>query len=631
MMIPGGECRCGPSEDDVSFLMENSSCGGRCQEENQFLVPAEANLELDVHKRNLSTVASPVILLFDGFHNLVYHFYLATRYLLSMVLLLMRIAVTEILKPADRKSSDKAESNLSTNITENKLAQLENSPELLKLQQGGKDVINVINEEAETFAVQHRVNKLKQHHRRAFELISRALKIDEEVGNKDERTVELYKKGINELEKGILLQFSSQNHPRNVKECNQAQKLQHKMKLNLDMAKKRLDYHLNQENKKSQSVLRHLSLPRNSRPPAELSGSSKVRSSRKEERRSCYGGPYTPQPARKTHKRCLSSSETNSLTRNRRNSNPTNTGLSSSKKHGDNSKFMKIVMSEMIEEAVQCRFGDIAGQELAKQALQETVILPSLRPELFTGLRTPTRGLLLFGPPGNGKTMLARAVASESDRAFFNISASSLTSKFVGEGEKLVRSLFTAARQCQPSIIFIDEIDSLLCERSESEHEASRRLKTEFLLEFDGLRGTANDKILVMGATNRPQDLDDAVLRRFSKRIYVKLPGKTDRVEILLKLLKQQYNDLSIHEVHQVAQLTAGFSGSDLTSLAKDAAYGPIRELKMEEVKSLDPVELRKIDMNDFLDSMKKMKKSVSPDSLVPFETWNNKFGEGSI
>jgi len=627
-MVPGGNCRRGPSEDDIAFLAENTSCGAGCQEDNPFLVPADANLELDVHKRNLSTVASPVIILFDGFHNVVYHLYLATRYLLSMALLLLRFAMAEILKPTDGKSSDKAESSLTTNITENKLAQLEDKPELLKLQEGRKDVMNVINEEAENFAVQHRLNKLKQHHRRAFELISRALKIDEEVGNKDERTVELYKKGINELEKGILLQFSSQNLPRNQKECNQAQKLQHKMKLNLDMAKKRLDYHLNLENKKSQSVLRHLSLPRNCKPPSELS--SKSRSSRKEERRSCYGGPYTPQPARKTHKRCSSSSESHSLNRNRRNSIPINTGLSSTKKVADNSKFMKIVMSEMIEEAAQCSFGDIAGQVSAKQALQETVILPSLRPELFTGLRTPTRGLLLFGPPGNGKTMLARAVASESDRAFFNISASSLTSKFVGEGEKLVRSLFTAARQCQPSIIFIDEIDSLLCERSESEHEASRRLKTEFLLEFDGLRGTADDKILVMGATNRPQDLDDAVLRRFSKRIYVKLPGKADRVEILLKLLKQQYNDLSIHEVHQVAQLTAGFSGSDLTSLARDAAYGPIRELKMEEVKSLDPVELRKIDMNDFLDSMKKMKKSVSPDSLVPFETWNNKFGEGS-
>ena len=150
-----------------------------------------------------------------------------------------------------------------------------------------------------------------------------------------------FSSGINELEKGILLQFSSQNHPRNQKECNQAQKLQHKIKLNLDMAKKRLDFHLNLENKKSQSVLRHLSLPRNCKPPSELS--SKSKSSRKEERRSCYGGPYTPQPARKTHKRCSSSSsETNSLTRNRRNSIPTNTGLSSTKKHADNSKHMKV-------------------------------------------------------------------------------------------------------------------------------------------------------------------------------------------------------------------------------------------------------------------------------------------------
>merc|ERR1712062_348124 len=137
---------------------------------------------------------------------------------------------------------------------------------------------------------------------------------------------------------------------------------------------------------------------------------------------------------------------------------------------------------------------------------------------------------------------------------------------------------------------------------------------TEFLLEFDGLRGTADDKILVMGATNRPQDLDDAVLRRFSKRIYVRLPGKDARVQMLLKLLSKQYNDLSIHEVHQVAQLTAAYSGSDLASLARDAAYGPIRELKMDEVKSLDPVNLRKINMSDFLEAMKRIKKSASPD-----------------
>ena len=113
---------------------------------------------------------------------------------------------------------------------------------------------------------------------------------------------------------------------------------------------------------------------------------------------------------------------------------------------GNTYKFMKIIMDEIIEEA-SCSFCMVAGQDSAKQALQETVILPALRPELFTGLRTPTRGLLLFGPPGCGKTLLARAVASESESAFFNISASTLTSKFLGEGEKLVRALFTAARQ----------------------------------------------------------------------------------------------------------------------------------------------------------------------------------------
>jgi len=287
-------------------------------------------------------------------------------------------------------------------------------------------------------------------------------------------------------------------------------------------------------------------------------------------------------------------------------------------------------MDEIVEERPSCTFEMVAGQAAAKQALQETVILPALRPELFTGLRTPTRGLLLFGPPGNGKTMLARAVASESDSLFFNISASTLTSKYVGEGEKLVRALFSSARQMQPAIIFIDEIDSLLCERSEGEHEASRRLKTEFLLEFDGLRGRQDDRILVMGATNRPQDLDEAVLRRFSKRIYVRLPSRGDRIILLQQLLQQQFNQLSEHEIHQIAQLTGGYSGSDLANLARDAAYGPIRELEIDEVKSLDPVKLRRVNMSDFLESMKKMKKSISGDNLIAYEAWNQKFGENS-
>lgn len=213
------------------------------------------------------------------------------------------------------------------------------------------------------------------------------------------------------------------------------------------------------------------------------------------------------------------------------------------------------------------------------------VILPAYRPELFTGLRSPAKGLLLFGPPGNGKTLLARAVATECSATFFNISAATLTSKWVGEGEKLVRALFAVARALQPSIIFIDEIDSLLSRRSTTEHEASRRLKTEFLVEFDGLSSGGSgingdqqpERIVVLAATNRPQELDEAALRRFPKRIPVRLPDLQTRELLLTRLLAKQGCSLGADALTRLAQCTDGYSGSDLTNLAKDAALEPIR------------------------------------------------------
>lgn len=285
-------------------------------------------------------------------------------------------------------------------------------------------------------------------------------------------------------------------------------------------------------------------------------------------------------------------------------------------------------MDEIVDHGQNVKFSDIAGQKKAKQALNELVILPALNPELFTGLRSPVKGLLLFGPPGNGKTMLAKAVANEANCRFFNITSASLTSKYVGEGEKLVRALFSLAVYVQPAIIFIDEIDSLLFERRENDHEASRRLKTEFLSQFDGMQSNSQDRILVMGATNRPYELDNAALRRFPKRIYIGLPDYETRVSLLSKLLDSQSHSLSSTQLGEIARLTDGYSGSDLTALAKDAALGPIRERSVEQLKTLNAQNIRAININDFKASLNKIRQSTPRESLVELEKWNRDFGD---
>ncbi|CAF3463966.1 unnamed protein product [Rotaria sp. Silwood1] len=291
--------------------------------------------------------------------------------------------------------------------------------------------------------------------------------------------------------------------------------------------------------------------------------------------------------------------------------------------------------------------GTIGGQQGAKRALEEAVILPVLRPEMFTGLRAPVRGILLFGPPGNGKTMLAKAVASEAKARFFNISASSLTSKYIGEGEKLVRALFTAARELQPSIIFIgslislilvssciilfiDEVDSLLTARKESEHDAMRRLKTEFLIQFDGVQTNNDDRILVLAATNRPFELDDAALRRFPRRIYIQLPDIRTREQLLKYLLNKQEHNLTDNDFRWIANETNGYSGSDLTAVAKDAAMGPVRELGVEELKQLSISHIRPILRQDFIQALRKIRASLSSSTLDKYIQWNSTFGDCS-
>jgi SpoVK/Ycf46/Vps4 family AAA+-type ATPase len=293
-------------------------------------------------------------------------------------------------------------------------------------------------------------------------------------------------------------------------------------------------------------------------------------------------------------------------------------------------KLANAILDEILVNGATVTWDDVVGLTFAKQALREIVILPTLRPELFTGLRAPTKGVLLFGPPGTGKTLLAKAVAHESKATFFAISASSLTSKFVGESEKLVRAMFATARELQPSVIFIDEIDSILTERKETEHEASRRLKTEFLMQFDGVAGNADSKVLVLGATNKPQELDQAALRRFAKRIYIPLPSAEARLGLLKHLLKGQAASISDKEANEIIQWTEGYSASDMKELAKDAALGPLRELG-DDVLHIGAEAVRPIHYRDFVAAQATVRASVSKQSLAAYEQWNKQFGKAGI
>ena len=191
-------------------------------------------------------------------------------------------------------------------------------------------------------------------------------------------------------------------------------------------------------------------------------------------------------------------------------------------------------------------WGLAAGMEFPKRILTEAVVEPLLNPSLFRGIRSPPKGVLLFGPPGTGKTLLARALAAESGAAFLSVSASTLTGKYVGESEKQVRDLFAAARKLAPCIIFIDEIDSLMTTRSSAENDASRRLKTEMLVQMDGIGSTDADGVFVIAATNRPQELDDAMLRRLSRRVLLPLPDAVARKALIGHVLKGEKLGISV-------------------------------------------------------------------------------------
>ncbi|XP_023949744.2 fidgetin-like protein 1 [Bicyclus anynana] len=292
-------------------------------------------------------------------------------------------------------------------------------------------------------------------------------------------------------------------------------------------------------------------------------------------------------------------------------------------------KMIELIESEIIDQGAPVAWEDIAGLQLAKSVIQEAVVWPLLRPDIFTGLRRPPRGILLFGPPGTGKTLIGKCVAAQCRATFFSISASSLTSKWIGDGEKMVRALFAVARTHQPAVIFIDEIDSLLTQRSDAEHEATRRIKTEFLVQFDGAAIGDEDRLLIVGATNRPQELDEAARRRLVKRLYIPLPDIDARKQIMSNLLKEETHELTERDMAEVARLTDGYSGADMKSLCSEAAMGPIRSVPLSQIVTIDRDKVRPVNVQDFNAALQRIRPSVSQDDLWQYVKWNNTYGQG--
>jgi vacuolar protein-sorting-associated protein 4 len=256
-------------------------------------------------------------------------------------------------------------------------------------------------------------------------------------------------------------------------------------------------------------------------------------------------------------------------------------GAGAGSKDDESAKLKAGLASAIVAEKPNVKWSDIAGLEGAKEALREAVILPVRFPNLFVGDLKPWRGIMLYGPPGTGKSYLAKAVATEADSTFLAVSASDLTSKWQGEGEKQIKALFELARDRRPSIIFVDEIDSLCRERGAggSENEASRRMVTEILVQMQGV-GKDNDGVLVLAATNTPWEIDAAIRRRFEKRVYIPLPEAPARTTMFQLSMRNTPNSLTEENFARLGERTEGLSGADIATAVKDVMFEPVRKCK---------------------------------------------------
>ena len=292
-----------------------------------------------------------------------------------------------------------------------------------------------------------------------------------------------------------------------------------------------------------------------------------------------------------------------------------------------------ILQDLVLPEDIPVSFDDIGGLGNIVEELKESVIYPLTMPDLYmhsSSLLAAPSGVLLYGPPGCGKTMICKALAHESGACFINLHISTLTEKWFGDSNKLVNAVFSLARKLQPTIIFIDEIDAVLGTRHSGEHEASGMVKAEFMTWWDGLKSADTSgraqRILVLGATNRINDIDDAILRRMPKKFPIYLPNAAQRLKILKLMLKDTKLDQDNLDMPYVARVMDGMSGSDIKEACRDAAMVPVREMirqqresgrRMNEVRAQ---EVRGLRTEDFFSGPKK---NIAADPEKEVEEWS--------
>ncbi|XP_051794302.1 katanin p60 ATPase-containing subunit A-like 2 isoform X3 [Acanthochromis polyacanthus] len=292
--------------------------------------------------------------------------------------------------------------------------------------------------------------------------------------------------------------------------------------------------------------------------------------------------------------------------------------------NGEMRDLAAIISRDIYLHSPNVRWEDIIGLEDAKRLVKEAVVYPIKYPQLFTGILSPWKGLLLYGPPGTGKTLLAKAVATECKTTFFNISASSIVSKWRGDSEKLVRVLFELARYHAPSTIFLDELESVMSQRGAGmggEHEGSRRMKTELLVQMDGL-ARSEDLVFVLAASNLPWELDHAMLRRLEKRILVSLPSSSARQAMISEWLPPLNSTGGVElrtelDCKTLAEEMEGYSGSDIRLVCKEAAMRPVRKIfdalesHQDGDANMPAVQLETVTTADFLEVIAHTKPSA--------------------